>query len=106
MLSIKATEKATSTLKSYKAKYKELILHYVQDEKNNFSPILLPNEYAYLEDDAICVETFEGIDLYIDSTIEPSIYTIDELLLDIEKGEGSSYSLEADSGQHFTLNEV
>jgi len=106
MLSIKATEKATSTLKSYKAKYKELILHYVMDEKNILSPVLLPNEGEYLGEDAVCVESFEGVNLYVDSTVEPSLYTIDELLLDIETGQGSSYSLEADTGQHFTLNKV
>ncbi|MCT4582900.1 MAG: DUF779 domain-containing protein [Flavobacteriales bacterium] len=106
MLSIKATEKATSTLRSYKEKYKELILHYVKDEKNTLSPILLPNEKAYLEEDAVCIESFGGVELYVDSTIEPSLYNLDELVLDIEKGEGSSYSLVAETGQHFTLNKV
>lgn len=99
---VEITEEAAEVLPGLKEQHGELIFHQSGGCCDGSSPMLLPKEDFYLDDNDILLGEVAGIPFYM-SHDQFEYWKHTHLTVDITTGRGASFSLEIPLGKRFLI---
>ena len=97
------TESAVEVVKQLQSEHGELIFHQSGGCCDGSSPMILPAEDMYLDDNDVLLGQLAGVNFYMNHE-QFEYWKHTHLTIDITKGRGSSFSLEIPLGYRFIIH--